>query len=146
MTSKLFWNEERIHILKTEYSKKGMVELARQLGCSVKSLHTQASKHGISCPNLWTHSEEMILHRLYATSKDDFLAKYLGRTPTAIRNKANKLGLSKQNDLFWTISQEQYLIESFNVLPIWELEEIFKKSKLAIKAKYSKLMRRMGKV
>jgi len=144
MASKRFWNEERINILKTEYSKKDMTELSRQLGCSVKSLHGQASKQGISSPDFWTHSEEVILHRLYATSRDDFLAKYLGRTPTAIRCKANKLGLSKQNDLLWTIAQEQYLMESFDVLPIWELEEIFKKSKRAIREKYRKLMRRMG--
>jgi hypothetical protein len=140
MAQKRFWTEEKTSVLKTEYSKKDYHALAEILGCNVKALQNQAYKIGLSVKEgKWTFKEEALLVKYYPKTNNEKIAILLGRTESSIRMKAQKLKLTKLDNYHWTVAQEQYLIECYGVLPIWELQDIFKKTKSAIISKYRAL-------
>lgn len=73
-------------------------------------MRKSTNKPGAGRPPVWTERQEKILREKYSSYENESIAKQIGVTVSALRNKALKMGLKKDNRI-WTEEQEMYLLK-----------------------------------
>jgi predicted transcriptional regulator len=99
------WTPEDIAVLKELYPTCPIGEIAKKLGRTVTAVRSRAIQLGIKrksyLEKVWTAEELQLLRELYPTHEDiQDIAERIGRSPSAVRGKANYLGLSKRQIIY----------------------------------------------
>jgi len=97
------------------------------------------SKRGHGCK--WTDDEIKLLKKLYAEKPTEELAKQLGRSLPALRQRAHMLGFKSKSYLekFWTAEDIALLKELYPECPIPEIAKRLGKSVATVKHQASSL-------
>ncbi len=96
------WTDKEVALLKELYPECPIPEIAKRLGRTVVAITDKAYYLGVkrkSYPDkLWTAEELQLLRELYPTHKDiQDIAERIGRSPSAVRAKADGLGIGKRH-------------------------------------------------
>lgn len=99
------WTEKEIRFLKENWQLP-VSELAKKLGRSEIAVTRRLWSLRLLKVRKWTRKEDTILTKLYATKKDEEIARKIGRTKSAIQQRARKLGLVKNLEVMEEIRHE----------------------------------------
>jgi len=94
------WTAKEVALLKELYPECPIGEIAKRLGRTVAAItgkaHYLELKRKSYLAKPWTAEELQLLSQLYPIHKDvQDIAERIGRSPSAVRAKANYLGFSK---------------------------------------------------
>lgn len=95
-------------------------------------------KKRISNEDVWTDKQISDLKKYYPVKENSFVAKKVNKTIDAIRAKAIKLRLKKEN-YFWQNKDEKFILKNVKVLSYPEIAEKLGRSKWAVINKYREL-------
>ena len=87
------WMAKKLGVSVSVYKAKRRSMTTRVDGKLQRLVDNRWGKKG--CRRTWTFNQEEFLKQHYPTHSSADLARYLGRTPTAIIKKANTMGLKK---------------------------------------------------
>ena len=90
-------------------------------------------------PLKWTPAMVKIVHRKYPITDNKSVAKELGLTVSAVRNKALKMGLEKSK-WYWTQEDEQYLITQMKMQSYEDIAKHLGRKRWAVINKYRELV------
>ena len=113
------WNDSDINILRDCYSKGVSINEIYDIfkgERTVGAIQTKAHKMGLTTKERWTQEEEEIIRKFYSTAcMNELLKKLPNRNKTAIRNRANKMGLTSYayNQRTWTPEMDDYIIKNW---------------------------------
>jgi len=92
------WTQSEIDILKDNYPKLGKFGFSELLpNRTPESIATRARLLGIKHKTIWSAEEENILKEFYPTKGREYCAELLKREVKTITQKANRLGLRRDN-------------------------------------------------
>ena len=99
------WTAKEVALLKELYSECPIGDIAKRLGRTVSAITDKAYylelKRKRYLGRLWTAEELQLLRELYPIHKDiQDIAERIGRSPSAVRGKANYLGLGKRQIIY----------------------------------------------
>lgn len=140
MANRKYWTEERIEEFKKEYANGDLSLLAEKHGVKPVTVYALAKQFGISrnTEDAWTDAEIDTLKKLFPKTDNSEVAEKIGKTVSAIRNKAVKLKLKKTNN-YWKVGQEKYLLDNYGKIPLDDIMKYLKKTKWAVINKYREL-------
>lgn len=124
-TKKWFWNDIMDGLLRRLYDptvRGRSQEIARRLKVPRWAVNRRAAALGLSRPKdrPWSAQEESYLEGSFHHVSVKTLARKLGRSPTAVKLKAKRLGLRKYDEGYTACS----LAEALGVDPHWVLARI----------------------
>jgi len=122
---KWFWNDITDATLRRMYDstvRGRSQEIAERLNIPRWAVNRRAAALGLSRPKdrPWSAQEEAYLEANFHHSSTKALARRLGRSPTAVKLKAKRLGLRKYDEGYTASS----LAEALGVDPHWVLARI----------------------
>ncbi len=123
---------ETVSFIKENYLKLGAQECAKRLNINVKQLYHKANLCGVRNDRNkgWTHEqEEYLRENIYKISILD-ISKYLQRTISSVKNKANKLNILI--DKSWDESEDLVLKNEYNIISTEDLTKKLKRTSAAI--------------
>lgn len=88
--------------------------------------------------NGWPSKKIDLLKELYPSTPNEDIEKKLGYSLSAIRSKAFKLGLKKENR-HWSKKEEEWLLKKWDTTHSEKIAEHLKKTKWAVINKYREL-------
>lgn len=111
------WKYDELEYLKRVYPKYGPQRVADRLGRTYKSVQSKANKLGIyhwdrsrRFPT-WTEWQLEYLIKNFANMTNERIAKNIRKTPYAVKDTAQRLGLKKNKPHIWSIEEENALIK-----------------------------------
>jgi len=101
MTKRIWTQKEVLLLRRMREEGASLGDIARVLGRSVASVYHQARRQGMEFPpaiggRRWTPDEDRVLLRHYPAVSVAEIATRLGRTERSVRERANRLGLSRK--------------------------------------------------
>lgn len=119
MEKKRFWTGEDVKFLKKFYPTKGSKYVADALGRTLPSVRHHAQRLGLSAigslPFRYYSPKEIIfIKKHYPLKGAEYVAQKLGRSPSSIYFKANKLRVERQNIYSWSEYDINYLKKWYN--------------------------------
>lgn len=122
------WTADEIEYLKQNWRKLPPEVVAANLGRPLRAAQVKASRLGFTLKgNVLTWSEEQIqflkdnFHRMNSYQ----LAEALGKNRTKVRMKYKELGLSKQEQEYWSEEMVEVLLSIYRTTGNVEIAEIF---------------------
>jgi len=87
---------------------------------------------------LWTKNEDDFLRKNYANLTYDALADKLDRSPAGIKDRARRIGVSKQPPrVRWSNKDHQFLRENYPLMPLAEIAQKLGRTRAAVATRYS---------
>ena len=131
----LFWTEDDLTILISEYSKVGAEGLVSKLSYprSIQAIRLQASILKLPSPVFWSEEELQILKKYYPEEGYRCYKRFTNKSKTAVQGKAFRLGLESTWD--WTESEIAKLKQYYPLYGYKCKEYLCHKSIAKIKAK-----------
>lgn len=130
------WSIEEDNIMKEYYHKISIQELMNLLPRRTKkSIRIRANKLSITNPD-WNETEVEFLKDNYLKLNYSKIADKLGRSKSAVQQKARLLGLVKARPSSWSNDEIQFLKDNFNSLTY---DDIQKKIKRSLPSIYNKV-------
>mgnify|MGYP003571362387 CR=1 FL=1 len=136
-----FWSDDDLLFLKDNYYLLSLDELYLHFNrrYSKDAIQSRALvKFGYSKDDDWNAHEEQLLKQLYPNCTiDKVLEALYPRSLEAIRNHAKKLGIQSyfRMNTVWNDMDTDKLLENWNVMSDYELEQLIGKSKRSIMEK-----------
>ena len=141
--SGLPWTETEVTQLKMLYPKTSDKDLAAILARPAWGVTGKARALGLKkdyaggyqrqqCDNplAWSAEEEQLLTELFPTITNEEIAEQIGRTLSAIANKARNMGLRKQ--YFWSATEDDLLKKFYKKLTYRKLAQLLGRTKSAV--------------
>ncbi len=96
------WTAKEVALLKELYPECPIPEIAKRLGRTVSAITGRACYLGLKRKSYldkrWTAEELQLLRELYPTHENiQDIAERIGRSPSAVRGKADGLGFGKSH-------------------------------------------------
>lgn len=121
------WKYDELEYLKRVYPKYGPQRVANRLGRTYKAVQSKANKLGIHHWDrsrrfpTWTDYQLNYLMKNFANMTNERIARNIKKTPSAVRDTAQRLGLKKNKPHIWTSEEEEQLrkmIKGFKIKTI----------------------------
>lgn len=111
------WTDDEISRMMAAVQEcSGYKELASRMpGRDVNSVKNKCRKLGITFSRSWSDKDDAYLKANYAVLDEDELCRSLGRSKTAVKNRAVKLGLKKTARIEWTDEQILLIKENYGI-------------------------------
>ena len=134
------WTIEDEQYLRDNYDKKTVEEIASYLNRTTHAVRNKAKKmdmHRVkdAIPGVWKEVEEEYLKKCYCNTSAAEIGKKLGKTTTAVKKKAAKLGLKpEKRDGFnpWTAKEIAYLVKNYQALGLKKIAKTLKRSRSSV--------------
>ena len=134
------WTIEDEQYLCDNYDKCTVNDIALHLNRTPHAVRNKAKKMGMhrakeANPGLWKDVEEEYLKKCYCNTSAAEIGKKLGKTATAVKKKAKKLGLKpeKRDGVNpWTAKEIAYLKKNYQELGLKEMVKKLKRSRSSI--------------
>lgn len=93
--SEIFWKEEEIEFLNSNYENMSCNEIAKKLGKTFRAIRSKIFKLKIKKDNNWTEEQIKFLRDNYKDLTLEEIGNRIGRTPKAVLSKALRLKIRK---------------------------------------------------
>ncbi|PKH22375.1 hypothetical protein CIG19_13820 [Enterobacterales bacterium CwR94] len=127
----LEWTDAEKDVMRTHYVEgAGIAKVMEMLpGRTKKTIFTMAQKMGLYSARGWTREETQLLRKHYPLIGTSVAEKLPGRTPEAVKIKANQLGISFKGSMvvsqkMWT-PEELALLKQHEQARIAEIQHLF---------------------
>lgn len=138
--SKKLWTPEELDFLTKNYPSLGAPKCAEHLDRSVKSVNVKASRLGLKVVSNrnWTEEEiSFLAEQVPISASFAEIAKELGRSTTAIEQKARSLGLKCIR--FFSEEEDRYIIENYPEGDLLEIAQFLNRPYGAISKRANRL-------
>lgn len=133
------WTEDKIKFLIDNYNNMPIDKIAENLNVSKWTIYDKVKELGIGKKFKWTKDKIEILKEYYPIGDWNILFEKLGtNNKQCIMDKACSLGIHMDN-YKWTQQDEQYLIDNYNKLTVFEIAKYLNRTESAIMTKAYKL-------
>lgn len=138
------WTKEETDILVLCGDIMSPKEISARTGRSISAVHNKASKLKVTCKRkfenvTWTKKEEQMIRDLAGSTCAKELAKKLGKSHTALKHKASRMGVSLRT-IKWTDRQLDLLFQyKQEGMSYKDIAKRLKKSANACKCKWAYL-------
>lgn len=93
---RVHWTPEEISYLRRNHGKKSIAELTSALGRGATAIPPMIYKLGIAKPIFWTPQQDQFLRENAANGRA-WIAEQLGKTESAVNNRARKIGIGRRH-------------------------------------------------
>lgn len=83
----------------------------------------------------WTDEEDALLRKRYHKEGSLYMARLLGRTPAAIRNRAYRLGVAGEPREWWTTFEDRYVEKNYPRKSVQDIARTLGRSVQAVRAR-----------
>lgn len=134
------WTSEDEQYLRDNYDKCTVEDIASYLKRTPHAVRSKAKKMNMhrektANPSLWKEEEEEYLKKYYLNTSAAEIGKKLGKTATAVKKKAGKLGLKpEKREGFnpWKAKEIAYLVKNYQSLGLKKITKTLKRTRSSV--------------
>ena len=135
--NELAWTQEELDILKNNYSFGEIDKICTLLpNRTYKAITTKAKRIGLYTRELWSDEEKQLLTKVYEKIPlDEVVLLFPQKNRNSIIHQAMKLYLTSYDKNIWTLEEDNYIKNNWEIQPDLILAQNLNRTKRAVQAR-----------